>query len=115
MLIIERGFFNHINLSSARYHQFDSILRFLPLNDIQSLSIDYDASPLQLIHWPYLPRLRTLRISGVYNLNNLLFFLSLHAETLTHLIIKSNERLIPVSINDLFLIHVERYKRSGIS
>ena len=102
MLITERGFFYHINLSLARYHQFNTILRFLPLNDIQSLAIDSDASPLQLTHWPYLPRLRTLRIIGVYNHDDLLLFLLLHAATLTHLIIKSNERLVPVSINDLF-------------
>jgi len=113
MLINERGFFYHINLSLAHYHQFNTILRFLPLNDIQSLSIDSDASPLQLTRWPYLPRLRTLRVIGVYNHDHLLLFLLLHAATLTHLIIKSNERLVPVSINNLFLMHVEPYRRSG--
>lgn len=102
MLIMERGLFYHINLSLARYHQFNAILRFLPLNEIQSLAIDSDASPLQLTRWPYLPRLRTLRIIGVYNHNDLLLFILLHTVTLTHLIIKSNERLIPVSINNLF-------------
>jgi len=102
MLITERGFFHHINLSLACYHQFNTILRFLPLNDIQSLAIDSDASPLQLTRWPYLPRLRTLRVIGVYNHDDLLVFILLHAVTLTHLILKSNERLIPVSINDLF-------------
>jgi len=102
MLITERGFFHHINLSSARYDQFNRILRFLPLNDIQSLSIDSNASSLQLTRWPYLPRLRTLRIIGVYNHDDLLLFILLHAATLTHLIIKSNERLVPVSVNSLF-------------
>ncbi len=102
MLITERGFFYNINLSVACYHQFNTILRFLPLNDIESLSIDSDASPLQLTRWPYLPRLRTLRIVGVYNFDELLLFLLLHAATLTHLIIKSNERMVPVSANDLF-------------
>jgi len=102
MLITERGFFRHINLSLARYHQFNTILRFLPLNNIQSLAIDSDASPLQLTRWPYLPRLRTLRVIGVYNHDDLLVFILLHAVTLTHLIVKSNERLVPVSINDLF-------------
>jgi hypothetical protein len=48
MLIIERGFFHHINLSLARYHEFNTILGFLPLNDIQSLAIDCDVSSLQL-------------------------------------------------------------------
>ncbi|CAF5111626.1 unnamed protein product [Rotaria sp. Silwood1] len=63
-LIIEKGFFRHINLSFVRYHQFNTILRFLPLNDIQSVSIDSYACPLQLTLWPYMPRLRTLRIIG---------------------------------------------------
>lgn len=102
MLIAECGFFCHINLSNARYHQFNAILRFLPLNDIQSLVIDSDASPLQLYRWPYLPRLRTLRIIGTYNYQHLLLFLLLHAATLTHLVIKSNERLVPVSVNSSF-------------
>ena len=102
MLIIERGFFYHINLSVARYDQFNKILHFLPLNDIQSLATDSDASPLQLTHWPYLPCLRTLRIIDVYNSDELSLFVLLHATTLTHLIIKSNERLIPVSVNSLF-------------
>ncbi len=102
MLITERGFLYHINLSLARYHQFNTILRFLPLNDIQSLSIDSDASPLQLTRWPYLPRLRTLRIIGVHNHDDLLLFLLLHAATLTHLIIKSNERMVPVSVKSFF-------------
>ncbi|CAF4577236.1 unnamed protein product, partial [Rotaria sp. Silwood1] len=95
MLITERGFFSRINLSLARYHQFNRILHFLPLNDIQSVSIDSDASPFQLTRWPYLPRLKTLRIIGVYNHDDLLVFLLLHAATLTHLIIKSNERMVP--------------------
>ncbi|CAF2767848.1 unnamed protein product [Rotaria sp. Silwood2] len=95
MLITERGFFYHINLSLARRHQFNTILRCLPLKDIQSLRIDSDASPLQLTCWPYLPHLKILSIIGAYNHNDLLLFISLHAATLTHLIIKSNERLIP--------------------
>ncbi|CAF4951536.1 unnamed protein product [Rotaria sp. Silwood1] len=64
MLINERCFFHHVNLSLAHYHQFNTILRFLPLSNIESLAIDSDASPLQLTHWPYLSRLRTLRIDG---------------------------------------------------
>ncbi|CAF4479001.1 unnamed protein product, partial [Rotaria sp. Silwood2] len=58
MLISERDFFHHVNLSLARRHQFDTILRFLSFNDIQSLVIDSDASPLQLTRWPYMLRLR---------------------------------------------------------
>jgi hypothetical protein len=111
MLIIERGFFYHINLSNARYHQFNTILRFLPLNDIQSLAIDSDASPLQLTHWPYLPRLKTLRITGAYEHDHLFLFLLLHAATLTHVTIKSNERMVSVSVNDLFLTYVNNRKK----
>ncbi|CAF1004755.1 unnamed protein product [Rotaria magnacalcarata] len=95
MLITEQGFFSRINLSLARYHQFNRILNFLPLNHIQSLSIDSDASPFQLTHWPYLPHLKTLRIIGVYNYDDFSVFVLLHAATLTHLIIKSNERMVP--------------------
>jgi hypothetical protein len=45
--------------------------------------------------------LRTLRIVGAYNYDDLFLFVLLHTATLTHLIIKSNERLVPVSNNDL--------------
>jgi hypothetical protein len=109
-LINERGFFYYINLSSARYHQFNAILQYLPLNDIQSLTIDNDASPLQLTRWPYLSRLRTLRVIGAYNHDHLSLFLLLHASTLTNLILKSNERLIPVSVSSLFIISLQLYK-----
>ncbi|CAF1311500.1 unnamed protein product [Rotaria sordida] len=95
MLIIEQGFFYHINLSLSKNHQFNKILHFLPLNLIKILAIDSDASPLQLTCWPYLPSLTTLRIIGTYNHDHLLLFLLLHAATLTHLIIKSNERIVP--------------------
>ncbi|CAF3363864.1 unnamed protein product [Rotaria sp. Silwood2] len=95
MLITERGFFYHINLSLARYHQFNRILHFLPLNNIQSLAIDCDASPRQLNCCPYLPCLRTFLIIGLYNHDDLLRFLLLHAATLTHLIIQSSERIVP--------------------
>ncbi|CAF4631235.1 unnamed protein product, partial [Rotaria sp. Silwood2] len=100
---MERSFFDYVNLSVARYHQFNKILRFLPLNDIQSLSINNETCSLQLTCWPYLPRLRTLRIIGVYNHNDLLIFLLLHAATLTHLIMKSNERLIPDGFSIKFI------------
>lgn len=92
-------FFSHVNLSSARYDQFKTILCFLPLNDIQTLAIDNDASPIQLTSWPYLPRLRTLRIVAPYNHDDLLLFVLFHAATLTHLIVKSNGNFVPVSIN----------------
>ncbi|CAF3473121.1 unnamed protein product [Rotaria sp. Silwood2] len=63
-LITELGFFCHVNLSSAHRHQFDTILRRIPLNKIESLIIDIDASPLQLSRWPHLPRLITLKLKG---------------------------------------------------
>ena len=100
-LITERGFFHHVNLSVARYDQFNRIIRFLPLNDIQTLVINHNASPLQLTCWPYLPRLTKLCIIGVYNYNDPLIFILLHAATLTHLVIKSNEKIIPVSLTSL--------------
>ncbi|CAF4708188.1 unnamed protein product [Rotaria socialis] len=84
MLIIEHELFYHINLSLAHYHQFNRILRFLSLNDIQSPSIESDGSPFQLTRWPYLSHLKTLRIIGVYNHDDILLFLLLHATTLTH-------------------------------
>jgi hypothetical protein len=40
MLIAERGFLRHVNLSPARRHQFDTILEVLRLTDIKSLAID---------------------------------------------------------------------------
>lgn len=98
MLIIEKGFFHHINLSTASYDQFKTILDVLSLDEIQSIAIDNDASPLQLVRWPYLPRLNTLRIVGPYNHKDLLTFLLLHAATITRLIINTNERLVPVGV-----------------
>ena len=97
MLINERGFFHHINLSSARYHQFERIVRSLPLNEIRSLVIDTHASPLQLSRWPYLPRLTTLCVIDVWNYDELSVFLLLHAATLGRLVIKTNRRSIAVS------------------
>lgn len=97
MLIRERGFFHHINLSSARFHQFQTIFRLISLNDIKSLVIDTYASPLQLAHWPHLPRLRTVRIIDSWNTDQLICFVLRHAATLTHLILRTNERSIPVS------------------
>ena len=112
LLINERRFFHHINLSSAHYHQFQRILRFLPLNEIRSLVIDTRASPLQLSCWPYLPRLTTLCIIDVYNYDELLLFVVLHAATITHLIVKTNERSISVSGGFFYIRRVR--KRSEI-
>jgi hypothetical protein len=78
MLITERGFFYYVNLSITCYHQLHTILRFLLLNNIQSLVIDSDASPLQLTHWSYMPRLKTLRSIGIMMIFYCLFCYSSH-------------------------------------
>ena len=39
-LVNERGYFRHMNLSSARLSKFDALLDFLPLNEIETLIID---------------------------------------------------------------------------
>ena len=96
-LIFERGFFHHVNLSSAWRDQFDTVLYTLPLNNIESLTIDINASPLQLSRWPYLPRLTTLRLNGLREPDDALIFVLLHAATLTHLKIESDETIVAVS------------------
>ena len=55
----ERGFFRHINLSSACLFQFDTLVSLLPLNRIQIFAIDIEASPLQLSRSSHLPHLST--------------------------------------------------------
>jgi hypothetical protein len=47
-LVHERGFFCHINLSSARLSKFNTLLTLIPLNQIESLVIDMEASTLQI-------------------------------------------------------------------
>jgi hypothetical protein len=96
-LLVERGFFRHINLSSTSYSQFNQLLRVLSLNDIETLVIDRNASPLQLLRWPYLPRLTKLRLRGVREYNNVLIFILLHAATLAHVTIESNKYSLTVS------------------
>ena len=64
-LIHERGFFRHINFSTICLSKFDRLLPRLPLNEIETLIINVEASPLQLSRWPYLPYLTTLRLYGL--------------------------------------------------
>ncbi|CAF4703699.1 unnamed protein product [Rotaria sp. Silwood2] len=64
ILLTERGFYRHVNLSSAGRNLFAAILSILRLNEIESLVIDRCASPLQLKRWPHLPHLTTLRLKG---------------------------------------------------
>jgi hypothetical protein len=97
-LLIEQGFYRHVNLSSTRYHQFESILSLFQLNEIESLVIDCYASPLQLKSWPYLPYLRTLRVKGVRDCVDVFNFAQQHANTLTHLTVESSKYFSTVSI-----------------
>jgi hypothetical protein len=97
-LLIERGFYRHVNLSSTRYHQFQSILSLFRLNEIESLVIDYYASPFQLKSWPYLPNLRTLTIKGVRDLVDVFNYAQQYANTLTHLTVGSSDYFSTVSI-----------------
>ena len=96
-LLIERGFYYHIDLSSTRYHQFKALLSLLRFNEIQSLIIDCYSSPLQLRCWPYLPPLRTLKLKGVRIYVDVLKFVQKHGTTLTHLTLESSEYFQTVS------------------
>ena len=89
-LLVERGFFRQVNLSATYSRQFHQLLQIIPLNSIETLIIDRTASPLQLISWPYLPRLTKLHLRGVREYNTILFFVLLHAATLTHITIASD-------------------------
>jgi hypothetical protein len=96
-LLIERHFYSHVNLSSTRYHQFQSTLSLFRLNEIESLVIDCYASPFQLERWPYLPHLRTLIVKGVREWIDIFNFAKQHANTLTHLTAQSSQYSSTVS------------------
>ena len=96
-LLLERGFYRHINLSFTRYNQFRTLLSLLRLNEIQSLVIDCYASSLQLNKWPYLPHLKILRVKGLRDYIDIFNFTLQHANTLTHLTVESNVHYIMVS------------------
>jgi hypothetical protein len=95
-LLIERSCFRQVNLSLARRHQFDILVLCLPLNKIQSLIIDVEASPLQLYRWPYLPRLTRLLLKSISNFDDVSNFVVRHASTLTHLTLETIKHLINV-------------------
>lgn len=98
LLLIERKYFHWVNLSPSRYYQFNKIVQMsVLLNKIQSLTIDINSSPLQISHWPYLPRLTTLRLNGVREYDGMVIFLLLHAATLTHLTIDTRAEFNSVS------------------
>ncbi|CAF4968444.1 unnamed protein product [Rotaria sp. Silwood1] len=90
-LLIERGFYCHVNLSSTRYHRFKTFLSLLRFNEIQSLIIDCYSSPLQLKCWPYLPHLRILKVKGVRDFVDVYNFVRQHATTLIYLTVESSQ------------------------
>ena len=87
----------HLNASD----QFNILLNLVPLDNVHSLIIDQEASPLQLLRWPRLPRLKAFRIKGVCNMEHLQMFLLCHAPTLTHLTVESNREDMMASDIDL--------------
>ena len=97
LLLIERRYFSRVDLSSSHYFQFNQIIQRIDLNRIESLTIDINASPLQVSSWPYLPRLSTLRLIGIREYNDVITFLLLHAATLTHLTIDTRSEIESVS------------------
>ena len=98
-LVNERGYFRHVNLSSARLSKFDALLALLPLNQIQTLIIDIGASSLQLTRWPHLPSLTTLRLYGLRDFEDATSFILQHSATLIHLTLGTNDRFISVCIS----------------
>jgi hypothetical protein len=104
-LLIERNIFRHVDLASAYHHQFHALLHVLRLNDIETLIINRNASPLQLIRWPYLPRLTKLYLRGVREYNSILIFVLLHAATLNHLTIQPDQLSVTVSKSNRFLVN----------
>ncbi|CAF3414060.1 unnamed protein product, partial [Rotaria socialis] len=90
-LINERGYFRHINLSSARLSKLDRLLSILPLNQIETLIIDIEASPLQLSRWPYLPHLTTLRLYRLRDFTDATNFILRHSTSLKHLTLETND------------------------
>ena len=108
-LVDERGFFRHINLSSARLSKFDTLLTLIPLNQIESLVIDIGASTLQLSHWPHLPSLTTLRLYGLRDFEDATNFVLRHSASLIHLTLGTSNRFISVCITqDHFDIQLKK-------
>jgi hypothetical protein len=97
-LIDERGFFRHINFSSARLSKFDTLLTLLSLNQIESLVIDIGASTLQLSRWPHLPSLTSLRLYGLRDFEDATSFILRHSVSLIHLTLGTNNKFMSVCI-----------------
>lgn len=97
-LIDERGFFREIDFSSISLSKFDRLVRIIPLNRIETLIINVEASPLQLSHWPYLPRLTTLRLYDMRDFLDATDFILQHSTSLMHLTLHTNELVLSVGI-----------------
>jgi hypothetical protein len=111
-IINERGFFRHINLSSARLSKFNTLLTLLPLNQIETLIIDIEASPLQLSRWPYLPHLTTLRLYGLRDFIDAAAFILRHSTSLMHLTLETNDLFMSVCITrDHLQIDIQMKKK----
>ena len=113
-LLAERGFFRHVNLSSMSRCQFDRLLHILPLDEIETLTIDRHASPLRLRRWPYLPRLKRLYLRGVREYDSVLMLVLIHAATLTHITIESNQYFLTVSVTRVVRTNVSDTKLISI-
>jgi len=112
-IINERGFFLHINSSSARLPKFDRLLTILPLNQIGTLIIDIEASPLQLSRWPYLPHLTTLRLYGLRDFIDATKFILRHSTSLIHLTLETNNLFMSVCITqEYFQTNIQVKKNS---
>jgi len=114
-LLVERRYFGCVDLSPSRHFQFNKIVQEILVNKIECLTIDINASPLQLSYWPYLPRLFRLQLKGVRYYDDVIIFLLLHSATLTHLIIdtrfefRSVSKLIVILLdmnNEMFLPNI---------
>lgn len=88
-LINERGFFRYIDLSAACLSKFDTLFTILPLNQIETLIINEEASPLQLSRWLYLLHLTTLRLYGLRDFLDATDFILRHSTSLMHLTLET--------------------------
>jgi len=68
------------------------------LNQIETVVIDIEASPLQLSRWPYLPHLPTLGLYGLRDFEDATSFILQHSVSLMHLTLKTNDLFMSVSI-----------------
>ena len=98
LLIRERGYSRQIDFSSMCLSKFTRLVRIFPLNHIERLIINVEASPLQLSCWPYLPSLRTLRLYGLRDFLDATDFILQHSTSLVHLTLKTNELFISVCL-----------------